>query len=63
MTDGYGGAVVVDNSAWVRVGLGRLEPRDLERWETAVRGDEIIVSPPFSLEAFSVLIAERGSIA
>jgi predicted nucleic acid-binding protein len=51
MADGYGGAVVVDNSAWVRVGLGRLEPQDLERWEAAVRGDEIIVSPPFALEA------------
>lgn len=51
MADGYGCAVLLDNSAWARVGLGRLEPDDRERWEAAVRGDEIIVSPPFALEA------------
>jgi predicted nucleic acid-binding protein len=51
MADGYGGAVLLDDSAWARVGLGRLQPRDQERWEAAVRGDEIVVSPPFALEA------------
>jgi predicted nucleic acid-binding protein len=51
MADGYGGAVLLDSSAWARVGLGRLVPKDQERWEAAVRGDEIVVSPPFALEA------------
>lgn len=51
MPDGYGGAVLLDNSAWARVGLGRLQPQDRERWEAAVRGDEIVVSAPFALEA------------
>jgi predicted nucleic acid-binding protein len=51
MSDGYGGAVLIDNSAWARVGLGRLSGPDQERWEAAVRDDAIIVSPPFALEA------------
>jgi predicted nucleic acid-binding protein len=51
MADGYGGGVLLDNSAWARVGLHRLQPQDRERWEAAVRDDEIIVSPPFALEA------------
>jgi predicted nucleic acid-binding protein len=34
-----------------RVGLRRLQPQDEQRWEAAVRDDEIIVSPPFALEA------------
>jgi hypothetical protein len=51
MAEGYGQAVLLDNSAWARVGLGRLQLQDHERWEAAVRNDEIIVSPPFTLEA------------
>jgi predicted nucleic acid-binding protein len=48
---GYGGPLLLDNSAWARVGLNRLSRVDLERWEHAVRADEIVVSPPFALEA------------
>lgn len=48
---GYGGPVLIDNSAWARVGLGRLTGPDLARWESAVRADELVVSPPFALEA------------
>lgn len=51
MPEGYGGGVLLDNSAWARVGLGRLQPEDQERFAEAVRGDEIIVSAPFALEA------------
>jgi len=58
MDDGYGEAVLLDNSAWARVGLGRLRTADRERWEAAVRGDEIVVSPPFALEA---LYSARGA--
>jgi predicted nucleic acid-binding protein len=51
MSDGYGGAVLIDNSAWARVGLGRIAGLDHARWEAAVREDAIVVSPPFLLEA------------
>ena len=51
MADSYGGPVLLDNSAWARVGLGRLQPADRERWEASVRADDLIVSPPFALEA------------
>jgi len=51
MTEPYGGPVLLDNSAWARVGRGRLRGADLERWELAVRADALIVSPPFALEA------------
>jgi predicted nucleic acid-binding protein len=51
MPDGYGGPVLLDNSAWARVGLGRLSEADLTRWEAAVRADEVVISPPFALEA------------
>ncbi len=51
MADGYRGPVLLDNSAWARVGLARLSDVDLARWEAAVRNDEIVVSPPFALEA------------
>jgi len=43
--------VLLDNSAWARIGLGRLEPADQRRFEEAVRADEIFVCPPFMLEA------------
>lgn len=58
MADAYGDPVLLDNSAWARVGLGRLRPQDQERWEAAVRADEIVVSPPFALEA---LYSARGA--
>jgi predicted nucleic acid-binding protein len=51
MTEGFGERVLLDNSAWARVGLRRLRPHDHEQWEAAVRNDEIVVSPPFRLEA------------
>jgi len=55
---GYGAAVLLDNSAWARVGLGRLAAHDAARWEGSVRADEIVVCPPFALEA---LYSARGS--
>lgn len=54
MTDapaGYGGPVLIDNSAWARIGLDRLADRDVARWEEAVRRDQVAVCPPFALEA------------
>lgn len=48
---GYGGGVLLDNSAWARVGLGRLGPADLRRFEHAVRADDVYVCDPFALEA------------
>lgn len=48
---GYGGAVRMDNSAWARIGLGRVTGGAAERFFTAVRSDEVLVSPPFALEA------------
>jgi predicted nucleic acid-binding protein len=47
----YGGPVLLDNSAWARVGLGRLRGTDRDRFERAVRADELVVCPPFALEA------------
>jgi predicted nucleic acid-binding protein len=54
---GYGGPVLLDNSAWARVGLGRLRGTDHDRFERAVRADELAVCPPFALEA---LYSARG---
>lgn len=48
---GYGGGVLLDNSAWARIGLRRLVAADQERFEQAVRADEILVCPPFAIEA------------
>jgi predicted nucleic acid-binding protein len=48
---GYGGPVLLDNSAWARVGLGRLHGDTRDRWEQAVLADEVLVCPPFALEA------------
>jgi predicted nucleic acid-binding protein len=47
----YGGPVLIDNSAWARVVLRRLTADDHERFDWAVRDGEIVVSPPFALEA------------
>jgi predicted nucleic acid-binding protein len=43
--------VLLDNSAWARIGLGRLEAADRVRFEEAVRADEVFVCAPFALEA------------
>jgi predicted nucleic acid-binding protein len=51
VTEGYGGPVLLDNSAWARVGLGRLRAVERERWELAVSADELVVGQPFALEA------------
>jgi predicted nucleic acid-binding protein len=67
--DGYGARVLLDNSAWACVGLGGLRGADRERFERAVRIDELVVCPPFALEAlhsargpedFKQLAAELG---
>jgi predicted nucleic acid-binding protein len=47
----WGDRVLLDNSAWARVGLGKLPALTVARWEAAVRRDEIVVCPPFALEA------------
>lgn len=54
---GYGGSVLLDNSAWARVGLSRLPTADRARFEHGVRADELVVCPPFALEA---LYSARG---
>jgi hypothetical protein len=46
---GYGGGVLLDNSAWARIGLGRLESADKVRFEEAVRADNVFVCAPFAL--------------
>lgn len=48
---GFDGPVVLDNSAWVRVLLGRLPAVVDARWRQALRSGEIRVCPPFALEA------------
>ena len=46
----YGGPLLLDNSAWARIGLGRLNHDDLARCEAAVRTTSH-VRLPFALEA------------
>jgi len=48
---GFGGPILLDNSAWARAGMGRLGDSDRARWEDAIRADELVVCPPFTLEA------------
>jgi predicted nucleic acid-binding protein len=48
---GYGLPVLLDNSAWSRIGLGRLTGDAAERFVRAVRDGDVIVCPPFALEA------------
>ena len=47
----YGGPVLLDMSAWARVLLDRLAAGDRDRFEEAVRLDEVLTSEPFLLEA------------
>lgn len=48
---GYGRAVLLDNSAWARVLLGRLPEGRLLPWSEALAADEVYTCPPFQLEA------------
>lgn len=54
----YGGALLLDMSAWARVLLDRLDSSGLSRFEDAARAGEIHSSEPFLLEA---LYSARGS--
>ena len=54
----YGGALLLDMSAWARVLLGRLGRSERGRFETAARADQLMTSEPFQLEA---LYSTRGS--
>jgi predicted nucleic acid-binding protein len=54
----YGGAVLLDMSAWARVLLDRLGGPELSRFEGAARAGDILTSEPFMLEA---LYSARGS--
>jgi predicted nucleic acid-binding protein len=47
----YGGALLLDMSAWARVLLDRLGRSELRRFEAAARAGEIMASEPFKLEA------------
>jgi predicted nucleic acid-binding protein len=47
----YGGPVLLDSSAWVRVGLGRLAAAAQARFAAAIEARELVVSPPFAFEA------------
>lgn len=51
LTDGYGRSLALDNSAWARIVDGRITGARRARYEAAVRGDEIVVTDPFRLEA------------
>jgi predicted nucleic acid-binding protein len=54
----YGGALLLDMSAWARVLLDRLGRHELSRFEDAARAGELLTSEPFKLEA---LYSARGS--
>jgi predicted nucleic acid-binding protein len=54
----YGGALLLDMSAWARVLLDRLGREELRTFEKAARAGEILTSEPFKLEA---LYSARGS--
>lgn len=48
---GYGGHVVLDNSAWARLVGGRVPAAIRDRWICAIERDEVVISDPFRLEA------------
>jgi predicted nucleic acid-binding protein len=48
---GFGGPVILDNSAWSRLLGGRVPIAVARRWEQALARDEILVCEPFRLEA------------
>jgi predicted nucleic acid-binding protein len=57
---GYDRAVLLDNSAWARVLLGRLPRHRLALWREAVAADEVYTCPPFELEALYSARDERS---
>lgn len=48
---GFGGPVILDNSAWSRLLGGRVPAAVVRRWEQALARDEIFVCDPFRMEA------------
>jgi predicted nucleic acid-binding protein len=57
---GYGGAVLLDMSAWGRVLLGRVPDDARERYEAAVRRGEVCTCEPFLLEALYSAREDEG---
>lgn len=47
----FGGVVLLDNSAWARMLIGRVPAGVQRRWEAAVGRNEIAACDPFRLEA------------
>lgn len=45
------GSLVLDNSAWARIVLGRLPDDARTRWAGCADGDRILICDPFRLEA------------
>jgi predicted nucleic acid-binding protein len=48
---GFGGPVILDNSAWSRLLGGRVPTAVARRWEQALARDEVLVCDPFRMEA------------
>lgn len=48
---GFGGPVILDNSAWSRLLGGRVPAAVARRWEQALARDEVLVCDPFRIEA------------
>jgi predicted nucleic acid-binding protein len=48
---GFGGPVILDNSAWARLLGGRVPAAVARRWEQALARDEVLVCDPFRIEA------------
>ena len=48
---GFGGPLVLDNSAWSRLLGGRVPEPSRRRWREALDRDEVLVCDPFRLEA------------
>lgn len=48
---GFGGPLVLDNSAWSRLLGGRVPEPTRRRWREALDRDEVLVCDPFRLEA------------
>jgi predicted nucleic acid-binding protein len=48
---GFGGPVILDNSAWARLLGGRVPMSVARRWDRALARDEVLVCDPFRMEA------------
>jgi predicted nucleic acid-binding protein len=48
---GFGGLVILDNSAWSRLLGSRVPDGVMRRWEQALARDEVLVCDPFRMEA------------